>query len=685
WLVTWAPYFRSYLDEQNTVGVLAAAVIDQGGSLGDEVFAILHQSLSGTHEIGGMGRHVARGLLSASRPDGWELMEKMLLAAQRQEGLRQVIIETIDEAHPTAFRRMLRLIKDHNLFRFSSVVRGINVWLGHSWESSNSAAIRRVLEKTLTMLDDTKARQQALRGNDPESAYLALWATAFEDAPASVPPAVKLLRRDAVEFRWIATLHLRQVQLPEAKPGLIRMIDDPDLRVGLTAAIGTAWGSSDELGESIAELEESIPEKPDANDKLASALERMMSRLPKKPTSLPSLVWPWASITFRNDVVAERLLQALDDRSLSRFVPYMSVVSPSHRCHVIRRFQQQKKWDPAIRSAIIASVGDKSADVRKAAREALTGVPLAPGELEKLEALLTRKVGDLRTGVLELLAVQSDEIVFASIERLLASSDKMQRTAGLELLRNMAEANRQSDRCRSLAEAFRSCQRSLTKIEMDHLDAIASSNSLKLTLENGLGVYNPAERTPLVPPQRRSRPLITDAAIACLKSLDSLIHEHRETPISLSDSDRPADQRLLGTIQHGFPWPRSADLRARDLRRLPLRELWEAWFQQRPRSLRDDDGLEIIRARCWLSLSSSWHWQKLMEFSRKSKEHQQLVNTITGQRRPLNLRYEAVIEDLVKMVTIVRSRTRHRGLPPRCFGNCPCSYTQVGISATQGT
>jgi len=57
-------------------------------------------------------------------------MEKFLLAAQRQEGLRQVILETVDEAHPDAFRRMLRLILDNELLRFSATLRAMDVWFG---------------------------------------------------------------------------------------------------------------------------------------------------------------------------------------------------------------------------------------------------------------------------------------------------------------------------------------------------------------------------------------------------------------------------------------------------------------------------------------------------------------------------------------------------------------------------
>ena len=129
WFAAWAP-FLAHGRLADSLGILFAAAIDGGGSEGEEVFQILCASGRNEHEIGGMGRHVTRGLLDASRPDGWQFIENMLLAAQREEGLRQVILETVDEAHPQAFRRMLRLIIDQNLARFSATVRAFDVWLG---------------------------------------------------------------------------------------------------------------------------------------------------------------------------------------------------------------------------------------------------------------------------------------------------------------------------------------------------------------------------------------------------------------------------------------------------------------------------------------------------------------------------------------------------------------------------
>ena len=107
WYAAWTPYLGYGADD--TLGYLFAAAIEQGNV---EVFYILTTSAKGEHPIGAMGRHVPRALLIANKPEGWEFIENLLIAAQRQEGLRQVILETVDESHPEAFVRMLRLLSE---------------------------------------------------------------------------------------------------------------------------------------------------------------------------------------------------------------------------------------------------------------------------------------------------------------------------------------------------------------------------------------------------------------------------------------------------------------------------------------------------------------------------------------------------------------------------------------------
>src|SRR5579871_3958367 len=228
WYAAWAPYLGYYADG---LGLLFAAVIDAGGAEGEEMFETLLASARGEHEIGVMGKHVTRGLLVASRPEGWEFIEKLLLAAQRQEGLRQTVLETVDEAHPEAFRRMLRLLLDHELLRFSSVTRAVDVWTGFQFDALKPAAVRAVIVQLHTFLTDADARTDALSRDDPQAIYLALWAIAYENAEAAVEAAVPLLAVERVEIRFVAAALLRELRCRAGGIALLSALEDEDLRV----------------------------------------------------------------------------------------------------------------------------------------------------------------------------------------------------------------------------------------------------------------------------------------------------------------------------------------------------------------------------------------------------------------------------------------------------------------------
>ena len=214
WVAAWTPHLNFYLYRPEGVGLLLAGVLDAGGSEADRVFEILRTSATGEHEIGGMGRHVTRAFLTSSRPDGWQFMEKLLLAAQRQEGLRQSVLEAIGEAHPEAFRRMLRLIRDKNLTRFSATVRAANVWLGMPWDVEDVKSVKQTLERLLSLLEEESARREALRTGSGEDVYFALWGLAFKDAVAAVGPAADLLKDAKVERRFAAVSLLTQLRRP---------------------------------------------------------------------------------------------------------------------------------------------------------------------------------------------------------------------------------------------------------------------------------------------------------------------------------------------------------------------------------------------------------------------------------------------------------------------------------------
>jgi hypothetical protein len=632
WLASWAGHLANIdADRPEQIGLLLAAVIDAGGPRGEEVFQILVQSARGEHQTGTMGQHVIRALLSASRPDGWELIERMLLAAGRQEGLRQSILETADEAHPQAFRRILRLILDKDLARFSSVVRALDVWLGFAWASVGAKRVHETIEKVLQLLDDKHKRQRALDGNNSEDIFIALWATAFEDAPLALAAAEKLLTHSKVEHRFVAVLHLVEHNLPEARRARFKALNDEDLRVAL-CALGDleliAQNEPSELGE-VAEFFE--------------GLETVYARLPTKPQKLKPLVWPWAAMRANRQQIASLMVAALGSRPPARLVPYLRAMEPWERSNAINLFGKVKSFDAESRKTLLDLTSDSSSDVRDAAIAALANAPLQPGEAEVLEANLKRSPSDLRRGVIGILTSQQDADALASADRLLTSPVVNQRLAGLEILRQLAEHSREISGCQSRAEAYRTDRAKLAKEELDHLNAIAGSGSSKTSREDALGLLDRSQRSPIVPPQEHDVPFITDAAIACIQSLDRFIHQHREDSIKI-ETEGGTEWKPLATIEEWWRIPgphRSSPGENKETS--PVRTLEDAWCEERPKELRDSDGQELVRALAWSKLSDS-DWEDWTSWAKHSSKHREIVAALSGGKKPVAKRYYDHVE-----------------------------------------
>ncbi|BAZ26431.1 hypothetical protein NIES4073_73380 [Kalymmatonema gypsitolerans NIES-4073] len=589
WFAAWSAYFGSYVGD--TLGILFAAAIDAGGEAGEEIFEILLASARGEHEIGAMGRHVTRGLLVASRADGWAFVENLLLAAQRQEGLRQTILETIDEAHPEAFRRMLRLIVDHDLTRFSAVVRAVDVWFGFGWESVNNRVVKEVLGEVLQFLEYPEVREEVLGSYEPprrqerrenehaQRVYLALWTLAFEDAVAAIAVISRFLEHPDVEYRFVAVRLLAQLGLVEAQVALLPALEDEDLRV-VTCALMVVQGGVDKR------LQETD---------LFERLERILPRFPKQVTVLQPLVWDWIRLEAQQQTVANALVGNLGDRSPKRLIPYLSFLDASNRSYVATKLAEVKPWDDEIRNILFSLVGDASSWVRERVLQALAICTITAYEATQFERLLSRKSGDLRRGILQLLINQLDEEAIASAQRLLAAGDANQRVAGLELLRQMMIKERAVSRCQVCVQEYQLQPKKRTSAETELLEVVLNTNSAVPTLEDALGLIDLKQLTPRIPPQvQKPRLFVTPAAIACLKSLDDLIHEHRQMVVTI-ETWQGSREELLGNVGWNFPAPDGKKSLEEDVTSLPLRELWETWWSERPKELRDADNLELLR------------------------------------------------------------------------------------------
>ncbi|MGD1898103.1 MAG: HEAT repeat domain-containing protein [Phormidesmis sp.] len=595
WYAAWAPFLGYRAD---ALGLMFAAAINEGGKVGDQVFEIICDSARGEHDIGSMGRHVTRALLVANRPEGWQLIENMLVAAQRQEGLRQVILETIDEAHPEAFARMLRVIVEQNMVRFSATIRAADVWFGLNWTVDQKRWVKETLEKTLDLfeldlLEKDKQIESLLQSDVPTRVYLALWRMAFDDAMVAVEAATRLLKDERAERRFVAVYLLRQMNdIPEATSVLLTCLSDSHLRVAVEAFLGMQYSG---LRADESELFEQ--------------LETYIERFSEKEMTLEPLVWPWMQAKIARSQIADALTRALGFRPIERLLPYLSTMTPWVRAKQAERLIKITPWDESIRSAVFDLLGDRSSVVRESAISALKRhyIP-TPAGAPQLEALLPRKAADLRRGILALLLKLSDAEAVNSAERLLAAPKAPQRLAGLELLEQLQRTERADGREIALQyqQQRKEKREKRSASEQELLDKLLANTQVVPTLDDALGLAPPAQRSPspLPQPPQSPIPLTSPAAERLLLSLDELIEAHKTTPVTLQYVHREHTEELLGNVRW-LPLYRLKKSREENIEQFPLVQVWLNWWQNRPASLRDEDGLEGIRAIAAFTQSSN--------------------------------------------------------------------------------
>lgn len=654
WLAAWAKHAFEY--SSDCVSPLLVAVINSKGKQADEVFDILFKTVTREHPTSVMADFVIQSLLSANRLEGWEIIEKTLLAAQRQEGLRQMILNSADCAHPEAFRRLLRIIVDQGLIRFSSVARSVDVWLKLLWDSASTKVLNENVESILNLMDSPAEHKQALASKDAEEVYRALWVTANSDAMEAVAQAKKLLKNPSDEIRYVAVWLLMQLGFKQAYEAKAQCIGDENLQVATLACLNLQGISAEsevlEQMSSLGNFHDDDEDDADGKNQLHrkdyfEKLEGLYLKLPEKPVTLKAIVWPWTERKVRQADLCAQLLETLGERPPTRMLPYLKGLNSWQQSKVIELLSKQKKWDTLTRTTLLDLVGHGSSDVRSAALEAIDQQTLTDDEYLKLEELLSRTSTDLRSGIIAKILKLSDPQALKSSARLMDASDAKKRLAGLEILRQLAEGNRCRSECQQAAVDYRAKRKKISTEEDVQLKEIAASGRNVWSMENALGFMDPKKLTKAEQPSKKKVQLITPAALECLKSLDDLIHENRSVAVRYKAWGREWKEALLGEVNYGLPILNGRKPVAKQLSTFPLWELWDKWNKNRPAKLRDKDGLELLRALAACKLADEYAHDSIRDFCKKA-DKKKIAMAVLGHVERIKLKYERTLEDILE-------------------------------------
>ena len=181
----------------------------------DKYYALVEEIFLGEDEIGKVCASLIKSCLMVEDKRYHTLVEKTLLAAQLQEDLRQMILEALDETTIPVLQHFIGVILEHNLNRFSSVVRAVDTWFGFGWEAPQQSVVKRTLELAQTYLGDLdKAREVAVSSQDNLERYVALWAVAVYNVEEALHLAITALNNTKTSYEScvVVLYFMRQTQ-----------------------------------------------------------------------------------------------------------------------------------------------------------------------------------------------------------------------------------------------------------------------------------------------------------------------------------------------------------------------------------------------------------------------------------------------------------------------------------------
>ncbi|MBN2499321.1 MAG: DUF4132 domain-containing protein [Anaerolineales bacterium] len=613
WFAGWCGFVFGYTAQ--AASVVLAAALNQGDAAGSEVEQILKDIVAGEHEVGVLGSHIIMAFLLSNNEQLWDYVANLLRAAQRQEGLRQAILESIDFAHPEAFIKILRIVVEENMVRFSSVTRAVDVWLGFQLESAQQKEVRRIIEILLKLMTDADYLNENLNEGDPEMLYLALWVVAFEDVTAGVEHAKDFISSEQRQIRFVAYLILGHFEVSAAHPYLLKGLEDEDLQIAATAFLGLVanpWNNR-------------LLKKTNLFEKL----EAIYPRLPKQ-MERSGLVWPWMKTILNRSSVEGAMINFIGHRSPLKLIGYLSDFEPHNRAAVLRLLAKTINTNKKeIRAVLIARLADRSLYVREIAQTAIkkhvASNPLTPDEIIWIESLLKRKTADVRRSATTLLLSQKNRNVLASIERLYTAGTKGQKRAAVELIQEMLTEKRSPKRVRDLVEQI-DLKSDLSAEE--YVNVVSEEEKPKQV--DGLGLFDPAKRTPvptLTNPistgTRKRQALFVNAEVkALIKNVDKWAGEHANRVVNKFGGQDQSEQELLVNLNnHNLPRLQHLPLE-KYIQHFPLGEAFMDWFSTW-REEADIASISIARA-----LGLSGHFRSRMPNFGLMAAYQSQVSTV---------------------------------------------------------
>ncbi len=491
--------FQYSVYHPNSNSYFLATVLHNAEGLFDE---LLDDIIQNEDDIGGVSADIIKALLLSEEEKHWEMVAKLLLAAQRQEGLRQTILESLDESSLGALKYIINVVLENDLTRFTSVTRAVSTWFGLKWETPKKSVINRVLVLAQSLILNLKEVDTFLKSKDNLEVLVGLWAIGILDVDTANQKALDIVFSSENRNKKILALYFIS-KTDRTNDALVPYFTE---HLGKDYALDH-W------------MAVNLPSNMSLDNETFKKLFKIAKTAEDKGKTFESKIFSWWSFTpssyyfylfLINDATEEQLeLMAEDLENLpTEFRErYIRKVFPKHYSYSFYNYQQNAKKKDRLNF-------DQNSWKRALARKAIynrnellmaTGLNLFSKmhlydkDIEIVEDLLRRKHKNLRTSLIQLLSELPADRLRISTTKLVSSKHIEQRLAGLEILTLLHDTNRQSNFIETQIHIYNQRPK-ITKNEQVYLDKF-KDNVEELNFSNGFGAIDYDNLTPLYIPQ----------------------------------------------------------------------------------------------------------------------------------------------------------------------------------------
>ena len=565
----------------------------------DAYYSLFEEIFFGEHEIGGVCESLIKSALMVKDPRYHTLVEKLLLAAQLQEGLRQTILESLDETIIPVLQHFIALILEHNLTRFSSVVRAVDVWFGFGWEAPQQAVVKRTLELAQTYLADLDKAREAVSSKDNVERYVALWAVAVYNVQEALSLATEALNNTQTSYEACVAVLYFMYQTQKKTSEILPFAEK-------YFGIEPAWDYW---------ILQNLP-KGEIPQELFEKMRTAAHKLPKDGKNFEGLGFRWLNFTVKPLDIYQSVLKVANEQQQQILAGELAEIPVDVR-HILLddifpvlsrgRYsyysEEEKNLPPEDypadswqRTLVRTALNDKGPYVVSKAMEVLKKVPLVQDDILALEQVLSRKNKEQRKESVALLVKQPEAVLKDSTSRMIVSKNADQRLAALEILTVLQEEERLTDYVTEQVEAYKG--RKFSKNEQVLMDKLTynpkTATELRYDLTNGFGVINLDNLTsfdlpkPQFDKERKEKKggFLFDKLVNIQKvgegvsELLALWRANKDYEYQYEGYQGATETILLGNVIRRQHKGKDDETPMEILEDLPLADLWKGWHEK---------------------------------------------------------------------------------------------------------